>query len=100
MTAVSRILASIVIVVALFAGYVTLSDMLNTLGRPEGNPMLGALLLIACACFLVAFVCACMLWVLTEIALRLEAKSRQPSAVTISPKSATELSVQLEAQKT
>jgi predicted PurR-regulated permease PerM len=72
MTAVSKILAGVIIAVALIFGFFALHDALKNLGRPEGNVLLGGLLLIASISLLIAFGVGCILWMLTVISEQIE----------------------------
>jgi hypothetical protein len=59
-----RLIAGLTMAVALIAACFSFSDAVDNLGRPVGQQMLGALLLTAFGCFIVAFLCAGILWVL------------------------------------
>ena len=72
MTAVSKILAGSVMAVALVFGFIALHDALKYVGNPEGNIMLGGLMLIASIGLLIAFTGGCILWVLTVISEQIE----------------------------
>jgi hypothetical protein len=74
-----RLIAGLVMAVAVVLAYVSMSDTMDNLGRPQGERTLGVLFLIAFACFLIAFLSAGILWVLTDISQQLEL-SRKPIA--------------------
>lgn len=66
-----RLCARLVMIVAALATFGSFSDAMDNLGRPDGERALGALLLIATASCLIAFLSAGMLWVLSEISEQL-----------------------------
>jgi NADH:ubiquinone oxidoreductase subunit 6 (subunit J) len=72
-----RLIAGLVMAVAVIFAFVSMSDALENLGRPEGERVLGATFLVSFACFLIAFLSAGILWVLTDISQQLEL-SRKP----------------------
>jgi len=72
MTAVSKVLAGVIMAVALAFGFIALHDALKNLGSPEGNVILGAVMLIASIGLLIAFAGGCILWVLTVISEQIE----------------------------
>lgn len=72
-----RFFAGLVMVVAVIASLGSFSDAIDNLGRPEGERTLGVLFLVATATFLVAFLSAGMLWILSGISEQLEL-SRKP----------------------
>jgi hypothetical protein len=74
-----RLIAAVVMAVSVIVAIVSLSDALDNVGRPQGERVLGALFLVAFACFLIAFLSAGILWVLTDISQQLEL-SRKPLA--------------------
>ena len=74
-----RLIAGLVMGVSVIVASVSLSDALDNLGRPQGERVLGALFLAVFACFLIAFLSAGILWVLTDISQQLEF-SRKPLA--------------------
>jgi predicted PurR-regulated permease PerM len=74
-----RLIAAVVMAVCVVVAIVSLSDALDNLGRPQGERVLGALFVVAFACFLIAFLSAGILWVLTDISQQLEL-SRKPLA--------------------
>jgi hypothetical protein len=67
-----RLIAGLTMALSLIAVCGSFSDAMDNLGRPGGDRALGALLLTTLACFLVAFLCAGVLWVLTDISQQLE----------------------------
>ena len=71
-TAISKILAGIVLAVSLVFGFVAFHDALKKLGSPEGDVMLGALMLIASIGLLIVFALGCILWVLAVISEQIE----------------------------
>lgn len=80
-----RFLSGLVMVGAVIAGFGSFSDAMDNLGRPEGERTLGVLFLVATAAFLVAFVSAGMLWVLSEISEQLELSKKPVSPPEIMP---------------
>ncbi|MGA7907927.1 MAG: hypothetical protein WCA16_11020 [Candidatus Sulfotelmatobacter sp.] len=66
------------ILAALAAGF-SFSDAMDSLGRPEGERLLGALLLTSFACVLIAFQSAGVVWVLTDISRQIELLRKPPA---------------------
>jgi hypothetical protein len=72
MTAVSKILAGIIMALSLVFGFIVLHDAVKSLESAEGNVLLGGLMLIASVGLLIAFAAGCILWVLTVISEQIE----------------------------
>jgi hypothetical protein len=73
-----RLIAGLVMAVSILAACGAFSDAMDNLGRPQGERALGVMFLVALACFLVAFLSAGMLWVLTDISQQLD-RSPKPT---------------------
>ena len=73
-----RLVAGLMMALVAILAFVSFSDALDNLGRPEGERVLGALMLAAFACFLKVFLSAGILWVLTDISEQLE-RPRKPT---------------------
>jgi len=82
MAYVLRLTAGLVMAMSVIVAFVSLSDVVDNLGRPQGERVLGALFLVAFACFLIAFLSAGVLWVLTDISQQLELSRKPPAANT------------------
>jgi hypothetical protein len=72
MTAVSKILAGIIMALSLVFGFIVLHDAVKSLKSAEGNVLLGGLMLIVSVGLLIAFAAGCILWVLTVISEQIE----------------------------
>jgi len=71
-----RLIAGLIMAVAVILAFVSMSDAFDNLGRLQGERVLGATFLVAFACFLIAFLSAGILWVLTDISEQLELSYR------------------------
>jgi hypothetical protein len=66
-----RMIAGLAMALSVIAVFASFSDAMANLGRPDGGQTLGVMFLVAFACFLIVFLSAGVLWVLTDISQRL-----------------------------
>jgi hypothetical protein len=77
-----RLIAGLVMAVSAIVICLSLSDALDNLGQPQGERVVGALFLVASACFLIAFLSAGIVWVLTDISEHLDLLRKTSAANT------------------